>query len=333
MYPRCCPVRSPNSVRSSPGCETGGRQTADSTSPRAPRSRTAPRPVQAGARPRRRRSRRRGAARGRRERHRSRAAPAARHRRARRRGRGHRRPTGPSAPASRRCTWGATASPRPAPAGSPTACGRRTRGQRGLAQTQSAGHRGGRAAAELIAAASCCARSTSSRQGSTRRAHVPHEALLAADTRGRRIERLFVGGNPRSAGAVPLAALIVSGAVGELYASATRLGDEGAQRLADALGGAAGRLPASPSPATASVRRRCPSGRRSGHRRLELLDMGRVRAAGTLGAEDNLIDTEPRRPSARASPMASTGSPTSSSRTPGCAAARPTASSTPRLAP
>ncbi|MFF7200098.1 ribonuclease inhibitor [Streptomyces sp. NPDC008141] len=158
------------------------------------------------------------------------------------------------------------------------------------------GTEGGRAAAELIAAASTL-RTLDLVQTGLDPAGLTFltEALLAADTRGRRIERLFVGGNPLGqAGAVPLAALIVSGAVGELYASATRLGDEGAQRLADALGRAPrGRLARlsvasngiGPSAAARLVAAAAAAG-------VELLDMGRVRAAGTLGAEDNRIDTD-----------------------------------------
>ncbi|HEY3464035.1 MAG TPA: hypothetical protein VGL47_02820 [Amycolatopsis sp.] len=61
-------------------------------------------------------------------------------------------------------------------------------------------------------------------------------AVLAAAESGRRIERLYVGGNPLGpAGAAPLAALLAADAVSELYVSAAQLGDEGAHTIADAL--------------------------------------------------------------------------------------------------
>lgn len=119
------------------------------------------------------------------------------------------------------------------------------------------------------------------------------DALLAAAGNGRAVERVFLGGNPLGpSGAAPLAELIARGAVRELYVSAAGLGDEGALLIAQALeraepGGldrlsvassgigprAAARLVA--ASATAGVR---------------LLDLGRVRAAGTLGAADNRVD-------------------------------------------
>lgn len=61
-------------------------------------------------------------------------------------------------------------------------------------------------------------------------------AILAATEAGRRIERLYVGGNPLGpAGATHLAALLAADAVSELYVSAARLGDQGAHIIADAL--------------------------------------------------------------------------------------------------
>lgn len=119
------------------------------------------------------------------------------------------------------------------------------------------------------------------------------DALLAAADNGRRIQRLFVGGNPLgAAGAVPLAALIADGAVDELYVSAARLGDAGALRLADALEQAPyGRLirlsVASNGIGAPAVARLVAAATAAG---VTLLDLGRVRAAGVLGAADNHVD-------------------------------------------
>ncbi|MFG2283434.1 ribonuclease inhibitor [Streptomyces asoensis] len=119
------------------------------------------------------------------------------------------------------------------------------------------------------------------------------DALLAAAADGRRITRLFAGGNPLGeSGAEALAAVVAAGAVGELYVSAAGLGDAGALRLADALERAPyGRLARlsvasngiGPPAAARLVRAATAAG-------VTLLDLGRVRAAGVLGAADNRID-------------------------------------------
>ncbi|MFJ5303589.1 SDR family NAD(P)-dependent oxidoreductase [Streptomyces sp. NPDC088350] len=117
-------------------------------------------------------------------------------------------------------------------------------------------------------------------------------ALLAVGN-GRRIERLFVGGNPLGAeGAMPLAAVVAAGAVDELYVSAARLGDAGALRLADALERAPyGRLTrlsvASNGIGPQAAARLVAVATAAG---VALLDLGRVRAAAVLGAADNHVD-------------------------------------------
>ncbi|MEV7192900.1 ribonuclease inhibitor [Streptomyces sp. NPDC093510] len=121
------------------------------------------------------------------------------------------------------------------------------------------------------------------------------DALLAAAGTGRRVERIFLGGNPLGRdGVVPLAELIAQGAVRELYVSAARLGDEGALLLASALDrgpyGGLGRLSVAsngigPRAAARLVTASVGAG-------VELLDLGRVRAAGALGAADNHVDDE-----------------------------------------
>ncbi|WP_037732268.1 ribonuclease inhibitor [Streptomyces megasporus] len=123
-------------------------------------------------------------------------------------------------------------------------------------------------------------------------------ALTVADRQGRRIERLYVGGNPLGAeGARPLAALLASGAVGELYVAAARLGDEGALLLADALTTAPhGRLRRlsvasngiGPRAVAALVSAAVAAG-------VEVCDLGRVKAAGVLGARDNHVDEDAAR--------------------------------------
>ncbi|NUS16227.1 MAG: ribonuclease inhibitor, partial [Streptomyces sp.] len=96
---------------------------------------------------------------------------------------------------------------------------------------------GGRAAAELIRAAAALRTLDLVQTGlDPAGTAVLAEAVLAAAAGGRRIERLYVGGNRLSRlGAAPLAALVAAGALGELYASACALGDEGALLLASAL--------------------------------------------------------------------------------------------------
>lgn len=154
----------------------------------------------------------------------------------------------------------------------------------------------GRAAAELIESARTLRTLDLVQTGLTASgAALLADALLAAADGGRRIERLFVGGNPLGApGAEALAAVIASGAVDELYVSAARLGDPGALRLADALSRAPyGRLTRlsvasngiGPRAAAVLVEAATAAG-------VTLLDLGRVRAAAVLGAADNRLDLE-----------------------------------------
>lgn len=153
---------------------------------------------------------------------------------------------------------------------------------------------GGRAAAELIDAARSLRTLDLVQTGlDATGAAVLADALLAAAGNGRRIERLFVGGNPLGeAGARPLAELIRAGAIDELYVSAARLGDGGAVCLAEALEAAPhGRLTRlsgasngiGPSAAARLVTAATAAG-------VRLLDLGRVRAAAVLGAADNHLD-------------------------------------------
>ncbi|WP_159056281.1 ribonuclease inhibitor [Streptomyces sp. DSM 15324] len=154
----------------------------------------------------------------------------------------------------------------------------------------------GRAAAELIESARTLRTLDLVQTGLTASgAALLADALLAAADGGRRIERLFVGGNPLGAqGAEALAAVIASGAVDELYVSAARLGDPGALRLAGALARAPyGRLTRlsvasngiGPGAAAVLVEAATAAG-------VTLLDLGRVRAAAVLGAADNRLDLE-----------------------------------------
>lgn len=119
------------------------------------------------------------------------------------------------------------------------------------------------------------------------------DALLAAAGTGRRVERVFLGGNQLGPqGAAPLGELIALGGVRELYVSAAQLGDGGVLLLAQALEraprGALERLAVAsngigPRAAARLVAAAVSAG-------VELLDLGRVRAAGTLGAADNHVD-------------------------------------------
>ena len=118
-------------------------------------------------------------------------------------------------------------------------------------------------------------------------------ALIAAAGAGRRIERLYAGGNPvGSVGAPAIAPAIGAGAVGELYLSAAGLGDHGALVLAEALGqapyGSLRRLSvASNGIGPQAVARLVTAAVGAG---VEVCDLGRVRAAGALGADDNRLD-------------------------------------------
>ncbi|MER6244508.1 ribonuclease inhibitor [Streptomyces griseorubiginosus] len=153
---------------------------------------------------------------------------------------------------------------------------------------------GGRAAAELIDAARSLRTLDLVQTGlDATGAAVLADALAAAAEHGRRIERLFVGGNPLGeAGAAALVEVIAAGAVDELYVSAAGLGDAGALRLAAALDRAPhGRLTRlsvasngiGPSAAARLVAAATAAG-------VQLLDLGRVRAAAVLGAQDNHVD-------------------------------------------
>jgi hypothetical protein len=153
---------------------------------------------------------------------------------------------------------------------------------------------GGRAAAELIESARSLRTLDLVQTGlDADGATVLADALLAAAGNGRRIERLFVGGNPLGeAGVAVLAEVVAAGAVDELYVSAARLGDEGALRLADALERAPyGRLArlsaASNGIGPAAAARLVAAATAAG---ATLLDLGRVRAAAVLGAADNRVD-------------------------------------------
>ncbi|MEU6200798.1 ribonuclease inhibitor [Streptomyces sp. NPDC047061] len=156
------------------------------------------------------------------------------------------------------------------------------------------GGAGGQAAAELIESARSLRTLDLVQTGlDPDGAAVLADALLAAAGNGRRIERLFVGGNPLgAAGARALAAVVAGGGLGELYVSAARLGDAGALELADALERAPyGRLTRlavasngiGPSAAARLVTAAAAAG-------VTLLDLGRVRAAAVLAAADNRID-------------------------------------------
>lgn len=153
---------------------------------------------------------------------------------------------------------------------------------------------GGRAAAELVESARSLRTLDLVQTGlDADGAAVLADALLVAADGGRRIERLFVGGNPLGeAGARALAAAVAQGAVDELYVSAARLGDAGALLLADALDrapyGRLARLAAAsngigPSAAARLVTASASAG-------VTLLDLGRVRAAAVLAAPDNRLD-------------------------------------------
>ena len=115
-------------------------------------------------------------------------------------------------------------------------------------------------------------------------------AILTATKAGRPIERLYLGGNPLGpAGAPHLAALLAADAVTELYVSAARLGDEGAHTIADAL--KVGRLRrislASNGIGPQAAARLVIAAARAG---VEICDLGRVKAAKVLDAQDNRLD-------------------------------------------
>lgn len=158
------------------------------------------------------------------------------------------------------------------------------------------GPQGGRAASELLASVRSLRTLDLVQTGlDAAGLAVLADALLAAAGTGRHVERVFLGGNPLERdGAAPLAELIAHGAVRELYVSAARLGDDGALLLAAALEraphGVLDRLSVAsngigPRAAARLVAASVSAG-------VELLDLGRVRAAGVLGAVDNHLDDE-----------------------------------------
>jgi Ran GTPase-activating protein (RanGAP) involved in mRNA processing and transport len=156
------------------------------------------------------------------------------------------------------------------------------------------GSGGGRAAAELVESARTLRTLDLVQTGlDPAGVAVLADALLAAAGNGRRIERLFAGGNALGeAGAEALAAVVAAGAIDELYVSAARLGDAGALRLADALDRAPyGRLTrlsvASNGIGPEAAARLAGAATAAG---VTLLDLGRVRAAAVLGAADNRLD-------------------------------------------
>lgn len=118
--------------------------------------------------------------------------------------------------------------------------------------------------------------------------------LVAAVMAGRRVARLFLSGNPLGpAAADALATLVATGGLSELYVSAAGLGDAGAAGLAAGLRAAdhQGCRPGlrrlsvasngiSPTAAVALIAAAADAG-------VETLDLGRVPAAGPLGAADN----------------------------------------------
>jgi len=153
------------------------------------------------------------------------------------------------------------------------------------------GSRAGQAAADLIEAAQTLRTLDLVQTGlDTPGLELLVDALL---TGGRTLDRLYLGGNPLGpSAAAPLARLIAAGPVAELYVAAAGLGDPGAARLAEALRTAPhGRLRrlslassgVGPDAAADLVEACAAAG-------VELLDLGRVRAAYALAAPDNRLD-------------------------------------------
>jgi hypothetical protein len=155
------------------------------------------------------------------------------------------------------------------------------------------GAQAGQAGAELVAAASEL-RTLDLVQTGLDAAGLA-ELVDAVLSSRRRFERIYLGGNPLGpTGAEPLARLLAAGVLEELYVSAAGLGDEGARTVAAALRRAPyGRLRrlslASSGIGAAKVAQLVAAASASG---VELLDLGRVKAAGFLGAPDNHVDTE-----------------------------------------
>ncbi|WP_369199098.1 ribonuclease inhibitor [Streptomyces djakartensis] len=155
------------------------------------------------------------------------------------------------------------------------------------------GSQAGHAGAELVAAASELRTLDLVQTGldATGLARLTRAVLNS----GRRFERLYLGGNPLGpAGAEALGPLLEAGALDELYISAAGLGDTGAHTMAQMLRRAPrGRLRrlslASSGLGAPAVAELVATAMATD---VELLDLGRVKAAAVLGAPDNRVDTE-----------------------------------------
>ncbi|THV42167.1 ribonuclease inhibitor [Glycomyces buryatensis] len=154
--------------------------------------------------------------------------------------------------------------------------------------------------AGAIAAAECAAQSPTLRTLDLTQTGIETDAaaplaaaVITAARHGRGLERLYLGGNPLGpTGADAIALIVGSGAVGELYVSAAQFGDSGAHAIATALEGAPhGRLKrlsvASNGIGPEAIARVTAAAAAAG---VEVLDFGRVKAAGVLGAADNRLD-------------------------------------------
>lgn len=119
------------------------------------------------------------------------------------------------------------------------------------------------------------------------------DALLAATGTGRSFQCLHLSGNPLGPeAALAIAALVTAGGVTELAISAAGLGDAGALSIADALDSAPyGQLHrlsmSSNGIGPAAAARLTGAAARAG---VQLLDLGRVRAAAVLAAPDNRLN-------------------------------------------
>lgn len=118
-------------------------------------------------------------------------------------------------------------------------------------------------------------------------------ALVTAASAGRRLARLYVGGNLLGPdGGEVLAPLVAAGAVGELYAAAAGLGDRGAVALAEGLEraphGALERLSVASNGIGPIAGARLVAAAASAG--VLVCDLGRVPSARPLGASDNHLD-------------------------------------------
>ncbi|MBE1470880.1 ribonuclease inhibitor [Kibdelosporangium phytohabitans] len=114
-------------------------------------------------------------------------------------------------------------------------------------------------------------------------------SLVDALAATRVVKRLFLSGNDLSA-AEALPRLASDCGLEELYLSACRLGDRGGLALAAGLKPGLRRISLAsngigPSAATELVRAAATAG-------VQVLDMGRVKAAGVLGADDNRVEAQ-----------------------------------------